>query len=79
MQCTTEGCEGRVEANMSFGLRLHDDGTWEAVYIGDDNATITCDDANHENFTPELNRSMVAYLDATFPGLTWNTSGGHHL
>lgn len=75
MKCTTEGCEGKVEANVKLGLSLDDDGNWSLTYVGDDHGVITCDAEEHENMTQALGESLSAFLDQHFPGLTWATWG----
>jgi hypothetical protein len=72
MICKEQDC-GVVEANMTAGFTLHDDGSWELSYMGDDNGRIACTEG-HDNFTPELDRSLSAYVETILPGSTWEGS-----
>lgn len=74
MKCKEPDCEGTVEANMSVGFTLRDDGEWELVYMGDNEMDITCDASGHDNFTPALAKSLSAHIEEILPGTTWEGS-----
>lgn len=73
MKCKQPDCEADVEANMSAGFTLHDDGSWELDYMADNESRITCTEG-HDNFTVMLDKSLTAYIEDILPGTTWQGS-----
>lgn len=69
-------CDGDIEANPKLFLELDADGTWSIVGVGDDFARVTCDSEEHDQLSRILDKSLTAFLEETFPGCTWQGSGG---
>lgn len=63
-------CRAPVEATPSLFLTLDDDGTWEVTGVGDETAQVECQNG-HAQDDPELDKSLRAFLEETFPGGTW--------
>lgn len=74
LPCSVEGCEGRIEANAQIWFALDASGRWTVFGVGDEAATITCDDAGHDNETEILGKSLTAFIDELLPGSTWQSS-----
>lgn len=71
VRCRHPRCTGAVEAGARIWFDLDADGTWTVGGVCDDGATIHCDAHEHDNSTPELHRSLSAYIESILPGTTW--------
>jgi hypothetical protein len=69
--CTVRGCEGVIQASVPLWLSLSADGHWWVNGVGDEAAEIACDQAEHQNSTMVLHKSLTAFLDELFPARTW--------
>lgn len=69
--CNVTGCDGRIEATAPLWLKLDEDGSWSVYGIGDEASRITCDENDHDNWTPTLDKSLSAFIEEILPGTTW--------
>jgi len=67
-------CDGSVESNPKLYLSLFADGHWGITGVEDNEARATCDDCEHDQMSEVLDKSISAFLEETFPGMTWEGS-----
>jgi hypothetical protein len=73
--CNKPDCEEPVEANPKLYLSLSEDGTWCITGVEDDGCVVQCANHGHDQKSLALSKSLTAFLEETFPGCTWQTSG----